>query len=97
MNKVLKADGRALVLEFSLPENKFFQKVYLLYFRHILPKIGGMLSGDRNAYNYLNKSVESFPYGEAFCRLLEQSGFENVRAIPLTFGIATLYLGDKIY
>ncbi len=95
MNKVLKPHGRALVLEFSLPENKFFQKAYLFYFRYILPKIGGMLSGDRNAYNYLNKSVESFPYGEAFCRLLEQSDFVNVKAIPLTFGIATLYLGDK--
>jgi len=95
MNKVLKPDGRALVLEFSLPENKFFQKAYLFYFRHVLPEIGGMLSGDRNAYNYLNKSVESFPYGEPFCRLLEQSGFVNVKAMPLTFGIATLYLGDK--
>ena len=54
-----------------------------------------MLSGDDSAYRYLNKTVETFPYGEAFADLMRGAGFERVQAIPLSFGIATLYVGDK--
>ena len=90
-----KPGGRALILEFSLPSNRAFRVLYLFYFRHILPVIGGLISGDREAYRYLNSSVESFPHGEAFLQLLRDAGFSNVKALPLTMGIATLYLGDK--
>ncbi|MFZ0389230.1 MAG: bifunctional demethylmenaquinone methyltransferase/2-methoxy-6-polyprenyl-1,4-benzoquinol methylase UbiE [Calditrichia bacterium] len=94
MKRLLRSGGRMLILEFSLPENPLMRKLYLFYFRHILPRIGGMISGDQYAYRYLNQTVETFPYGEEFCRLMRLAGFGNVRAIPLTFGIATLYRGD---
>lgn len=93
MHRVLRPGGRALVLEFSLPAHRLVRGVYLLYFRHVLPRIGGLISGDLQAYRYLNETVETFPYGPAFCALMTDAGFREVRAIPLTFGIATLYLG----
>lgn len=95
MQRVLKPGGRVLVLEFSLPGNALFRAGYLFYFRHVLPRIGALLSGDAHAYRYLNQTVETFPYGEAFCALLREAGFCEVRAFPLTLGIATLYQGDK--
>lgn len=94
--RVLKPDGRALILEFSLPENALFRKLYLFYFRHILPLLGGIISGDYPAYRYLNRTVETFPYGQHFCELLENAGFLNVGYHPLSQGIATIYQGDKI-
>lgn len=96
MQRVLRPGGRALILEFSLPANALFRRLYLFYFRHILPTIGGLISGDNYAYRYLNRTVETFPYGRAFCRLMEEAGFRQVQAIPLTFGIATIYRGEKI-
>jgi len=94
MHRVLKPGGRVLILEFSLPANRPFRALYLFYFRHILPRIGALLSGDSYAYRYLNETVETFPYGEDFCRLMRDAGFEGVSGTPLTFGIATLYQGD---
>ena len=95
MQRVLKPGGRALILEFSLPNNKLLRGLYLFYFRNILPKIGGLISGDFYAYKYLNNTVETFPYGKDFCKLMEDAGFKNVQMHPLTFGIATIYYGDK--
>lgn len=95
MSRVLKSGGRTLILEFSLPNNWFIRKIYLLYFRYVLPFIGGLISGDHAAYSYLNRTVEDFPYGKAFCKRLENAGFQNVSALPLTFGIATLYKATK--
>lgn len=95
IHRVLKPGGRALILEFSLPRNPMIRGLYLFYFRHVLPHLGGLISGDRSAYRYLNESVEAFPYGEAFAQLMRRAGFSSVEAIPLTFGIATLYQGDK--
>jgi demethylmenaquinone methyltransferase/2-methoxy-6-polyprenyl-1,4-benzoquinol methylase len=92
---VLRPGGRALVLEFSMPGNPMLRGPYLLYLRHILPAIGGLISGDRRAYKYLNETVESFPSGSAFTAMMDEAGFGESRAIPLTGGIATLYLGDK--
>jgi demethylmenaquinone methyltransferase / 2-methoxy-6-polyprenyl-1,4-benzoquinol methylase len=95
MHRVLVPGGRAIVLEFSLPSWALFRNLYLFYFRHILPKIGGLISGDSHAYSYLNQTVETFPYGDAFCDLMREAGFATVSAKPLTFGIATMYCGDK--
>jgi len=95
MYRVLKPGGRALLLEFSLPGNSLLRKFYLLYFRHVLPRIGALISGDGHAYSYLNSTVESFPYGKEFCDLLSSAGFKNIHAYPLTFGIATIYQADK--
>lgn len=95
MRRVLKPGGRALILEFSLPSNSVLRRVYLWYFRSVLPRLGGIISGDRTAYRYLNRSVESFPYGEEFLGLLRAAGFSAPEQFPLTFGIATLYRADK--
>ena len=94
IRRVLRPGGRALILEFSLPENRWVRGLYLMYFRHILTRIGALVSGDRHAYRYLNRSVEEFPRGEAFCAILRDAGFKHVQAHPLTFGVATLYQGD---
>ena len=95
MRRVLKPGGRALILEFSTPESAWFRPVYLFYLRHILPHIGALLSGDRNAYRYLNQTIETFPCGDAFCDLMRKAGFERVKHIPLSLGIATIYQGDR--
>jgi demethylmenaquinone methyltransferase/2-methoxy-6-polyprenyl-1,4-benzoquinol methylase len=95
MYRVLKAGGRAVVLEFSLPGNHLIRAFYLFYFRNILPKVGAFVSGDKYAYQYLNETVESFPYGNDFCDLMKEAGFKEVKSTPLTFGIATIYQGDK--
>lgn len=95
MHRVLKTGGRALILEFSIPRNRIIRKLYLFYFRTMLPRIGGLISGDKNAYGYLNQTVESFPYGEEFCALMRKAGFVRVAAHPMTFGVATVYVGDK--
>jgi len=95
MHRVLKPGGQVLILEFSLPANALFRRLYLFYFRHVLPRLGGLLSGDFQAYRYLNKTVETFPYGAAFCRLMDDAGFTDVKAEPFTFGIATLYTARK--
>ncbi len=84
-----------MILEFSLPPNRAMRVLYLFYFRHVLPMLGGLISGDRFAYRYLNKTVETFPYGDSFCRLMTDAGFTHVKAVPLTFGIATIYQGDR--
>ena len=94
--RVLKRKGRFLILEFSLPTNPVVKPLYLLYLRHLLPTIGGLLSKNLPAYRYLNQTIESFPYGKAFCDLLEEASFCRVTATPLTYGIATLYSGDKV-
>lgn len=95
MRRVLVPGGRALILEFSLPKNVFIKGSYLFYFRKILPMVGGLISGDADAYRYLNRTVESFPFGEEFCRLMTKNGFRNVGFKPLTFGVASIYYGSK--
>lgn len=94
MRRVLTPGGRVLLLEFSLPRNWFIRTGYLWYFRHVLPRLGGLISGDGAAYRYLNETAETFPYGDAFCALMTKAGFTEVKHRPLTFGIATLYWGD---
>ncbi len=95
-HRVLGVFGRVLILEFSLPSNAVFKKVYLFYLRNIVPFLGKMFSGNYEAYKYLNETVEEFPHGERFCRLLEEANFRNVKANTLSFGIASIYQGDKV-
>lgn len=95
MYRILNKNGKVLILEFSLPSNKIVKVGYLFYFRHILPIVGGIISGDRYAYKYLNQTVETFPYGKEFCKLMEKAGFSTVSEHRLTFGIATIYEGIK--
>jgi len=93
--RVLKPGGRLLVLEFSLPSNALLKSLYLAYFRYLMPVIGRVISGDSAAYRHLNRSVESFPYGQRFCELMQAAGFHNIRQQLLTFGVATIYSGHK--
>lgn len=92
--RVLKPGGTALIMEFSLPQNPLIKRLYLFYFRHLLPTIAGLFSRNKGAYVYLNETVESFPYGNAFTTLMTTAGF-RATATPLTFGISTLYCGVK--
>jgi len=92
---VLAPGGRALILEFSLPENKIMKRLHLLYLRYFLPVIGRVVSGDVDAYRYLNKTIETFPYGNRFLSLMRKSGFEECERFPLTFGIVTIYRGFR--
>jgi demethylmenaquinone methyltransferase/2-methoxy-6-polyprenyl-1,4-benzoquinol methylase len=94
MHRVLKPGGCALVLEFSLPPRPL-RAPYLFYFRNVLPRIGALVSGDAEAYRYLNTSVEAFPYGEAFLALMREAGFGETRQHRLSFGIATIYEGRR--
>ena len=95
IRRVLKPGGRALVLEFSLPKNRLMRFGYLVYLRYAVPLIGGILSGHREAYAYLNRTIEAFPQGATLCARMEQAGFKETRALPLTFGVATLYEGTN--
>lgn len=95
IHRVLKKDGRALILEFSIPKNRLFRPFYLFYLRHILPKLGRLLSRDAGAYAYLNTTIKTFPSPHAFSCLLVEAGFSSVKTYPMTFGIVTLYVADK--
>lgn len=93
--RVLRPDGMMAVLEFSKPRGKVFGPLYRFYFRRILPFVGGLVSGDRKAYKYLHDSAGEFPDGERFLDMMRKAGFSNCTAKPLTFGIATIYIGNK--
>jgi len=94
MYRVLKPSGRLVVLEFSTPRSWLFGTLYRFYFLRILPAIGGIFS-KRSAYKYLPDSVLEFPNRETFEGLMQDAGFRNVSHRDLTFGIATIYCGDK--
>ena len=93
--RVLQPSGKAMILEFSIPRNPLIKLGYLFYFRYLMPVVGGIVSGKFFAYKYLNQTVEHFPYGDAFVKQMISCGFQKVQAKPLTFGIATLYTGEK--
>lgn len=96
MVRVTQPRGRVAILEFSQPRGWLFSRVYRFYFRHVLPWIGQMISRSKdNAYRYLPASVMEFPDGEALAERLRRHGLTEVRWYPLTFGIATLYVGTK--
>ncbi|RLA62931.1 MAG: bifunctional demethylmenaquinone methyltransferase/2-methoxy-6-polyprenyl-1,4-benzoquinol methylase UbiE [Epsilonproteobacteria bacterium] len=93
--RVLSPKGKVLIMEFSLPKNSVMRFLYFFYFRNILPRIGNLFSGHGDAYTYLNKTVEDFPYGAEFAGHLKEAGLKNVSYKSYTFGIATLYQGEK--
>ncbi|MEJ1240379.1 bifunctional demethylmenaquinone methyltransferase/2-methoxy-6-polyprenyl-1,4-benzoquinol methylase UbiE [Chryseolinea sp. T2] len=95
MYRVLKPGGKAVILEFSRPKSFPFKQVYNFYFSFILPRIGKMVSKDDSAYTYLPKSVEAFPDGEDFLRILQDVGFKQNQCRSLTFGVSSIYIGTK--
>jgi demethylmenaquinone methyltransferase/2-methoxy-6-polyprenyl-1,4-benzoquinol methylase len=94
MWRVLRPGGRAVILEFSNPRSLLFKKIYHFYFRRLLPLIGGLFS-KRSAYQYLPDSVIEFPDREAFKAMMAEAGFSALRHRDLTFGIATIYVGER--
>jgi demethylmenaquinone methyltransferase / 2-methoxy-6-polyprenyl-1,4-benzoquinol methylase len=95
MFRVLKPGGRLRILEFSLPKNAILKMLFLFYLRFVIPIIGKIITGNYAAYRYLNKTIETFPCGENFCRLVQSAGFSDVQGVPLTFGTVTLYFAFK--
>lgn len=94
MCRVVRRGGRVVVLEFSRPRSRLFGALYRLYFSRILPRLGGVFSR-RSAYAYLPESVEAFPEPDAFAEMLREAGCASVAWRPLTFGIVTLYVGER--
>jgi demethylmenaquinone methyltransferase / 2-methoxy-6-polyprenyl-1,4-benzoquinol methylase len=95
MYRVIKPGGTALIIEISKPKIFPFKQVYNFYFNNILPLIGKIISKDQAAYKYLPASVESFPDGKDFLKILEKAGFKNTLCKPLSFGISSIYIGKK--
>lgn len=92
--RVLKPQGRCLILEFSMPP-RLIRPFFLFYLRKILPRLGGWFSKQSEAYRYLNRTIESFPSKEAFLALMRNAGFLNLRRHTMNFGAVTLYIGEK--
>lgn len=95
MRRVLKTNGRLFVLEFSKPRKAPMKQLFRFYFHRVMPWIGRMVSKDYAAYTYLPKSVEAFPEGPEFLKIMEAAGFRDRTAEPLTGGVASLYIGRK--
>jgi demethylmenaquinone methyltransferase/2-methoxy-6-polyprenyl-1,4-benzoquinol methylase len=96
MHRVLRPGAKAVILEFSVPTKSPFRQLYHFYFTAILPVIGKLVSRHRQAYQYLPDSVNRFPAGMEFLKIMESAGFRNTRFILLSFGIASLYIGEKL-
>ncbi|MFN3567853.1 MAG: ubiquinone/menaquinone biosynthesis methyltransferase [Caldimicrobium sp.] len=94
-HRVLKNGGLLLILEFSLPKNSFIKALYIPYLKYYLPLLGSLLTGDKEAYLYLAKSIQEFPPPEEIHRLLIEKGFWEIKRESLTFGVVTLYLYRK--
>ncbi len=94
MRRVLRPGGKLLVLDFSLPSGPL-RALYRPYLHHVLPRLAGWLTSEREAYRYLGASIEAFPSGEALCRLVEAAGFRDPHAQPLSGGIVSLYTAMK--
>lgn len=93
IGRVLKPQAPLVILEFGQPDTRLIQSCYGMYSRLILPRIGRVLSGVTGPYKYLPDSIKAFPHGQEFIGRLEECGFENTFAEPLTFGVVSLYTG----
>ena len=95
LHRVLKPGGQVVILEFSRPRNPIFRALYEFYSYRILPRIGGAVSHDKQAYAYLPASVGAFPAPDAFLATMARAGFTGCRARSLSCGIAQIYTGTK--
>jgi demethylmenaquinone methyltransferase/2-methoxy-6-polyprenyl-1,4-benzoquinol methylase len=93
--RVLKPNGIFVILETSVPVKTPYKQGYTFYSKNILPLIGKLFSKDDSAYQYLSESASVFPYGEALNNILRKIGFIEVKAMPQTFGVATIYSASK--
>lgn len=95
MYRITKPGGKAVILEFSLPPNLLWRWLHLFYLRAVVPVLGGLISGHFQAYRYLNRTIEQFPSGVMFGRMMQQVGFCNITPHLLLGGVATIYAGDR--
>ncbi len=95
MHRVLRPGKKIYVLEFSKISNGFFRALFRFYFKTVCPIIGKLISADKRAYTYLPESVEEFPSGGEFAKIMERCAYREVKVCPLSMGIATLYTGVK--
>lgn len=95
MCRVLSPRGKLVILELSVPSNPVVRWLYKLYFLHILPAIGGMISGNRGAYRYLPASVLHFPAPDRFMKMMQDAGFKEVKHKAFTLGVCRMYVGIK--
>ncbi|MCD8033013.1 MAG: bifunctional demethylmenaquinone methyltransferase/2-methoxy-6-polyprenyl-1,4-benzoquinol methylase UbiE [Alistipes sp.] len=93
--RTIKPGGKVVILEFSRPRNRVFRALYEFYSYKILPRIGGLVSRDKRAYEYLPASVGEFPAPAVFLEMMEKAGFRNCRARSQSFGIAQIYIGER--
>ncbi len=94
-HRVLQSGGRLAILEFGYPSFAPIRAAYLAYFRFVLPTVGRLISGHHSAYTYLPASVGTFYTPDAFCEMLREAGFVEIRPIPLTAGVVYLYEAVK--
>ena len=94
MRRVLRPGGHLLILDFSLPRGPL-RPLYRFYLHRILPRMAGWLTGQRDAYEYLGGSIEAFPAGTEMTALLENCGYHETSATPLTFGVVSIYQGTR--
>ncbi len=95
MHRVLRSGGALFVLDFSLPKLPGIRQAYLVYLKHVMPRIAGWITGERAAYEYLCSSIEKFPSGRSMEELMLSCGFSSVSSFRLSFGIASLYKATK--
>ncbi len=93
--RTLRAGGKLVVLEFSMPKNRLIRWIYRQYAHRLLPRIGAVISKDKRAYTYLPDSVEEFPSPERFAEIVRSVGFSSVRLRSQSFGIAYIYDATK--
>jgi demethylmenaquinone methyltransferase/2-methoxy-6-polyprenyl-1,4-benzoquinol methylase len=95
-HRVLRNGGTAMILEFSKPSRSPVRQFYQLYSRYLLPLLGGLISRNRSAYEYLPSTISEFPDGKEFCKCLLNAGFSSAAWHPQTFGIASIYIAVKV-
>jgi demethylmenaquinone methyltransferase/2-methoxy-6-polyprenyl-1,4-benzoquinol methylase len=96
MSRVLKTGGHLLILDFSIPENETLARAYRYYLHRILPRLAGMITREKSAYDYMAESIEKFPRGGAMLALMNANGFREAACEPLTCGIVSLYTGRRV-
>jgi demethylmenaquinone methyltransferase/2-methoxy-6-polyprenyl-1,4-benzoquinol methylase len=95
MIRVIKKNGKVIVLEFTFPQEGLMRKLYPIYFQRVLPWVGGVISGDRGAYAYLPESVLHFTSAKQYEEIMRKAGLENVNSQSLTGGVASIISGIK--
>ncbi len=93
--RVLRPGGRLVIVEPAMPKNRMVRGIFSLYFSKVMPLVGGIISGDRGAYQYLHDSVAAFPDPEEFVTLMRAAGFARASALPQTLSTAMIYFTEK--